>query len=141
MTEPGWVEHAIWWQVYPLGFVGAYPTDTPPTADEHRLRRVVDWFEHAIDLGASGLALGPIFASRTHGYDTTDHYRIDPRLGDDADFDHVVAEAHGRGLRVLLDGVFNHVATDFANTSWFRKRGNGSRLTSTRSRGTATDRA
>jgi cyclomaltodextrinase / maltogenic alpha-amylase / neopullulanase len=124
MTDPGWVEHAIWWQVYPLGFVGAYPTDTPPTADEHRLRRVVDWFEHAIDLGASGLALGPIFASRTHGYDTTDHYRIDPRLGDEADFDHVVAEAHGRGLRVLLDGVFNHVATDFANTSWFRKRGN-----------------
>ena len=65
-----------------------------------------------------------MFASRTHGYDTTDHYRIDPRLGDDADFDHVVAEAHGRGLRVLLDGVFNHVATDFAHTSWFRKRGN-----------------
>ena len=66
-----------------------------------------------------------MFASRTHGYDTTDHYRIDPRLGDDGDFDHLVAEAHGRGLRVLLDGVFNHVGTDFAHTSWFRKRGNG----------------
>ena len=56
--------------------------------DEHRLRRLVDWFDHAIELGASGIALGPIFASRTHGYDTTDHYRIDPRLGDDADFDY-----------------------------------------------------
>jgi cyclomaltodextrinase / maltogenic alpha-amylase / neopullulanase len=124
MKEPAWIEHAIWWQVYPLGFVGAFPADSPPTGDEHRLRRIVDWLDHAIELGASGIALGPVFASRTHGYDTSDHYRIDPRLGDDADFDHLVAEAHQRGLRVLLDGVFNHVGTDFAQTSWFRKRGN-----------------
>ncbi|MDT7795993.1 MAG: cyclomaltodextrinase / maltogenic alpha-amylase / neopullulanase, partial [Mycobacterium sp.] len=124
MTEPAWVEHAIWWQVYPLGFVGAYPADPPPTADEHRLRRIVDWLDHAVELGASGVALGPLVASHTHGYDTTDHYRIDPRLGDDADFDQMIADAHKRGLRVLLDGVFNHVAKDFAQTSWFRKRGN-----------------
>jgi len=123
-TEPAWVEHAIWWQVYPLGFVGAYPADPPPAADEHRMRRIVDWFDHAIALGASGIALGPVFASRTHGYDTTDHYRIDSRLGDDSDFDHLTAEAHRRGLRVLLDGVFNHVANDFAHPQWFRKRGN-----------------
>jgi len=111
---PDWVRHAIWWQVYPLGFVGAFPAETPPTADEHRLNRIVDWLDHAVELGASGLALGPVFASRTHGYDTTDHYRIDPRLGDDADFDRLINEAHRRGLRVLLDGVFNHVGTDFA---------------------------
>ena len=83
-------------------------------------------------LGASGIALGPIFASRTHGYDTTDHYRIDPRLGDDEDFDYLVAEARQRGLRVLLDGVFNHVGVDFpryleathddAAARWFRGR-------------------
>lgn len=117
MTAPGWVAHAIWWQVYPLGFVGAYPAPADsgaPDRDEHRLRRVADWFDHAIELGASGIALGPIFASRTHGYDTTDHYRIDPRLGDEGDFDNLVAEAHRRGLRVLLDGVFNHVGEDFA---------------------------
>ena len=113
MTTPAWVQHAIWWQIYPLGFVGAFPADPPPAATEHRLRRIVDWLDHAIELGASGIALGPVFASRTHGYDTTDHYRIDPRLGDDADFDHLVDEAHRRGLRVLLDGVFNHVGTDF----------------------------
>jgi glycosidase len=124
MTEPAWIQHAIWWQVYPLGFVGAYPADPPPIADEHRLRRIVEWFDHAIELGASGIALGPVFASRTHGYDTTDHYRIDPRLGDDGDFDHLIGEAHRRGLRVLLDGVFNHVATDFPHPSWFRRRGN-----------------
>jgi cyclomaltodextrinase / maltogenic alpha-amylase / neopullulanase len=134
MTEPAWVQHAIWWQVYPLGFVGAYPAEPPPTADEHRLRRIVEWLDHAIELGASGIALGPLFASRTHGYDTTDHHRIDPRLGDETDFDHLVDEAHRRGLRVLLDGVFNHVGTDFPRyrdavaggpaIEWFHKRGN-----------------
>jgi len=111
---PDWVRHAIWWHVYPLGFVGAFPADNPPTSAEHRLTRIVDWLDHAVELGASGIALGPVFASRTHGYDTTDHYRIDPRLGDDADFDRLVDEARRRGLRVLLDGVFNHVGTDFA---------------------------
>ena len=66
-----------------------------------------------MDLGANGLALGPVFASAAHGYDTTDHYRIDPRLGDEADFAALVDAAHARGLRVLLDGVFNHVGPGF----------------------------
>ncbi|MGD9513584.1 alpha-amylase family protein [Mycolicibacterium sp.] len=132
MTEPDWVDHVVWWQVYPLGFVGAYPADPPALPGEHRLRRIVDWLDYAIELGASGLALGPVFASRTHGYDTTDHYRIDPRLGEDGDFDHLVAEARDRGLRILLDGVFNHVGTDFpryrdaaagGDSAWFRRRG------------------
>lgn len=132
MSGSAWVEHAIWWHVYPLGFVGAYPSDPAPDAHQHRLRRVVEWFDHALELGASGIALGPIFASRTHGYDTTDHYRIDPRLGDDDDFDYFIAQARQRGLRVLLDGVFNHVGTDFsryrdafdddAAAHWFRGR-------------------
>lgn len=118
----GWVEHVIWWQVYPLGFVGAFPADPPPEPGEHRLRRLTEWFDHAIELGASGISLGPIFASRTHGYDTTDHYRIDPRLGDQKDFDFLVTEAHRRGLRVLLDGVFNHVGPDFPRDreAWLR---------------------
>src|SRR5271163_2128835 len=132
VTVLPWVRHVIWWHVYPLGFVGAFPAAASPDPGEHRLRRIAGWFEHAIELGASGIALGPVFASRTHGYDTTDHYRIDPRLGDDADFDYVVSEAHRRGLRVLLDGVFNHVGVDFsrhleapdndAPARWFRGR-------------------
>lgn len=134
MSEPDWVRHAIWWQVYPLGFVGAFPSSEPPGPGEHRLNRLLDWLDYAIDLGASGIALGPVFASRTHGYDTTDHYRIDPRLGDDEDFDRLIDHAHRRGLRVLLDGVFNHVGTDFARyraavdnqdpdaAGWFRGR-------------------
>ncbi|MDT5323273.1 MAG: cyclomaltodextrinase / maltogenic alpha-amylase / neopullulanase, partial [Mycobacterium sp.] len=71
--SPAWVQHAIWWQVYPLGFVGAFPADPAPTADEHRLGRVTEWLDHAVELGTSGIALGPLFASATHGYDTTDH--------------------------------------------------------------------
>ena len=80
-----------------------------------------------------------MFASRTHGYDTTDHYRIDPRLGDDADFDQLIGEAHQRGLRVLLDGVFNHVGTDFARYRERRHRRGfgGAATTSTPSRATA----
>ncbi|MCV7056653.1 alpha-amylase family protein [Mycolicibacterium gilvum] len=132
MSDPAWVEHVLWWQVYPLGFVGAHPADTAPEPGEHRLRRIVDWLDYAVELGASGLALGPVFHSRTHGYDTIDHYRIDPRLGDDSDFDHLIGESHSRGLRVLLDGVFNHVGTEFpryreavdgGDRSWFATRG------------------
>jgi cyclomaltodextrinase len=132
--EPDWVEHAIWWHVLPLSFVGA-EGDGVGVALTHRLGRVVDWFDYAVELGASGVALGPVFASGTHGYDTTDHFRIDPRLGDDADFRALVAAAHDRGLRVLLDGVFNHVGREFPafvaaeaggpEAAWFRRADDG----------------
>ena len=99
----------------------------------HRLGQLNGWLDYAVNLGASGIALGPIFASQTHGYDTTDHYRIDPRLGDERDFAELAGAAHARGLRVLLDGVFNHVGRGFPafrrvleqgpdapEASWFR---------------------
>jgi cyclomaltodextrinase len=109
-----WVDHAIWWQVYPLGFVGAERAALPPgAAPVHRLGRLEGWLDYAVELGCSGLALGPVFAAETHGYDTVDHYRIDPRLGTGEDFDKLVAAARARGLRVLLDGVFNHVGRGF----------------------------
>jgi cyclomaltodextrinase / maltogenic alpha-amylase / neopullulanase len=110
--EPGWVADAIWWRLYPLGFVGAYPhpRSGPPRPDEHRLRRIVAWLDHVVELGASGVALGPIFTAASHGYDTLDYFGIDPRLGDEQDFDTLVSEAHCRGLRVQVDGVFNHVS-------------------------------
>jgi cyclomaltodextrinase len=106
---PSWVDHAIWWHVYPLGFTGAEPTADDRTPVTHRLAHLEQWLDYAVDLGLNGLALGPVFASSTHGYDTTDHLAVDPRLGDRADFDRLVAAAHDRGVRVLLDGVFNHV--------------------------------
>ncbi|WP_405062748.1 alpha-amylase family protein [Kribbella sp. NBC_01505] len=120
----GWADHAIWWQVYPLGFTGAEPTAA------HRLPRIENWLDYAIELGCSGLLLGPVFASETHGYDTVDHFRIDPRLGDDADFDRLVAAAHQRGLKVALDGVFNHVARSFdAPDDWIRRQPDGTPAT------------
>ena len=110
IDEPDWVQHALWWQVFPLGATGA-PAEAPTAGDPPvpRLRHLIDWLDHVVDLGLSGLALGPVFAAETHGYDTVDHFRIDPRLGTDDDFDALVAAATDRGIRVLLDGVFNHV--------------------------------
>src|SRR4051812_39482168 len=127
---PEWVQDAVWWHVYPLGFVGAERELPADGAVTHRLGRLVDWLDYAVELGANGLALGPVFAASTHGYDTVDHGRIDPRLGDDADFDALIKAAHDRGLRVLLDGVFNHVGREHpafraaqrreATAAWFR---------------------
>ena len=79
----------------------------------HRLRQLERWLDYAAGLGCDGLLLGPVFAAETHGYDTVDHFRIDPRLGDEGDFDALVAAAGQRGLRLVLDGVFNHVGRAF----------------------------
>lgn len=105
-------DHAIWWQIYPLGAVGAPIREQHDDAVVHRLGMLEAWLDYAVELGCSGILLAPIFASRAHGYDTLDHLRLDPRLGDDADFDHFVAACRERGLLVMLDGVFNHVSVD-----------------------------
>jgi len=107
---PEWASAAIWYSVYPLGACGA-PIREPDIAGEyHRLGRLLGWLDHVVAVGANGLALGPIWASSTHGYDVVDHDAIDPRLGDDHDFDQLIGACHQRGLKVLLDGVFNHVS-------------------------------
>jgi glycosidase len=108
-----WIGTTVWWHVYPLGFVGAEREANAGGNVVHRLDHLTAWLEYAVNLGASGLLLGPIFASSTHGYDTIDYFRIDPRLGDLADFDAFIDGARSRGLRVVLDGVFNHVGRDF----------------------------
>ncbi|MCZ0857823.1 alpha-amylase family protein [Actinomyces israelii] len=110
---PARVEHSIWWHVYPLGATGApirpeTPADRSPAP---RLGRLVEWLDYLVDPGANGLALGPVFESSTHGYDTTDHFRIDPRLGDDAVFDRLAEACRDRGVALMLDGVLNHVGT------------------------------
>jgi cyclomaltodextrinase len=109
-----WADHAILWQVYPLGFTGAERSALPAGQPaRHRLRHLEAWLDYAVELGCNGLLLGPVFAAQTHGYDTVDHFRIDARLGDDADFDALVSAADQRGLRLILDGVFNHVGRGF----------------------------
>lgn len=134
---PAWSRHAIVWQVFPLGFVGA-PTlapqgdpDDPSTpagalAAEHRLLRLVDWLDYLVGLGCNVLALGPVFASMSHGYDTVDYFRIDPRLGTNEDFETLARQAHARGVRLVLDGVFNHVGKDFPAFAALPQAGPGS---------------
>ena len=102
----------IWWHVYPLGATGAPVQERQEDDDAHRLLRLVPWLDHVVELGCDGLLLGPVFASTSHGYDTLDHHTLDPRLGDDADWDRFVQQAKDRGLQIMLDGVFNHVGID-----------------------------
>lgn len=110
---PDWTKHVIWWHVYPLGFLGADTTGAD-REQAHRLPRLESWFDYLLALGANGLALGPVFRSSTHGYDTIDYFAVDPRLGTNADLEHLIETARSRGIRVMLDGVFNHVGREFA---------------------------
>jgi cyclomaltodextrinase / maltogenic alpha-amylase / neopullulanase len=121
-----WVDHVIWWQVYPLGFVGAEKELSAFEAEVNRLPRLQGWLDHLISWGGNGLLLGPIFTSTSHGYDTVDYFQIDPRLGDDADFDALVAACRDRGVRLLLDGVFNHAGRDFPPVAKALTEGPGS---------------
>lgn len=107
-----WIDHMVWWHVYPLGMCGA-PIRPPFGADAsaHRITMLENWLDYLIELGANGLLLGPIFQSTSHGYDILDHFAVDPRLGDEADFDHLIAACHERGIRVACDGVFSHVSS------------------------------
>ncbi len=104
----------LWWHLHPLSFLGAEPDALPADAPVvHRLPRLQRWLGHAAELGADGLLLGPIFASSSHGYDTVDYDRVDPRLGDTDDLVALVAAARDAGMAVALDGVFNHVGRGF----------------------------
>lgn len=125
-----WSEHVIWWHLHPLTFLGAPREALPEGAPaEPRLRNLEPWLDYLLELGCNGLALGPIFESGTHGYDTVDHYRVDRRLGTEQDLRWLIDECRGRGIRVLLDGVFNHVGRGFARfgdpsyQQWFVKEG------------------
>ena len=99
------------YQIYPLGFCGA-PFENDGV-QEHRVLKVLDWVEHLRRLHVRALYLCPVFSSDTHGYNTRDFFRIDERLGTNADFQEVCRKLHESGIRVVLDGVFNHVGRGF----------------------------
>ncbi len=128
---PTWSKQVIWWQLHPISFTGAEPAAQPDGAPVvSRLARIEPWLDYLIELGCNGLALGPVFASESHGYDTVDHFRIDPRLGSEAGFGQLVAACRERGIRVLLDGVFNHVDRGFGPFQDVLAHGAGSRYAS-----------
>ena len=106
-----WAEESVFYQIYPLGFCGAPWINDGIQA--HRIGKIGDWTEHIQQLGANAVYLSPLFDSDSHGYDTRDYCRIDPRLGTNEDFVQVCRTLHDHGIRVVLDGVFNHVGRGF----------------------------
>lgn len=133
---PSWVAGRTWYHVHALRAPGVPDVNPDPLAGSptgHGLRRLTELVDHVADLGCGGLLLTPIAASSTHGYDTVDARRLDPRLGDDADVDALIAACRDRDVRVVLDGVLNHVGRQFpafvdvlergrssATADWFR---------------------
>ncbi len=123
---PEWARRAIFYHIYPLGFL-----DAPRSNDLHsepvpRLAELRRWYDHIQGTGATAIYFGPLFESGSHGYDTVDYFSIDRRLGDITLFKQIVDELHGRGLRVILDGVFNHTGRDFFAFRDLREHGRNS---------------
>lgn len=109
-----WFDQAVIYQIYPLGLCGAEPqNDGTDRTGEHRILRVLDWVEHIKKLGADCVLFNPLFESDAHGYDTRDYNTVDRRLGTAEDFRKVCDALHEAGIRVMLDGVFNHVGRGF----------------------------
>lgn len=106
-----WAYESVFYQIYPLGFCGA-PFENDGVL-EHRIKKVNDWIPHIKKLGADAIYFSPVFESDTHGYNTRDYTKIDTRLGTNEDFANVCKNLHKEGIRVVLDGVFNHVGRGF----------------------------
>lgn len=106
-----WIKDAVFYNIYPLGFCGA-----PKINDfklTYRLDKIYDWIDHFKELGINAIVFNPVFESTKHGYDTIDYCKIDSRLGDNESFKKICKTLHQNGIRILLDGVFNHVGRDF----------------------------
>lgn len=123
---PGWVVDAVFYQIFPDRFArservpklaGLEPWDSPPTRHGYKggdLLGVEEHLDWLADLGVNALYLNPIFQSASnHRYHAYDYYRVDPMLGGNEAFDELLAAAHRRGMRVILDGVFNHTGRGF----------------------------
>lgn len=125
--SPQWVKETVWYQIFPDRFANGNPSNDPietlpwgskkhPGPDDFYggdLQGILDKLDYIEDLGINGLYLTPIFKAPTnHKYDTTDYKEIDPAFGDDETLRKLVREAHRRGIRVMLDAVFNHIGYD-----------------------------
>lgn len=106
-----WYDTAVFYQIYPLGFCGAPQYNDGVCVS--RILKVIDWIPHMKSLGIDAIYFSPIFESDEHGYDTRDYSIIDCRLGTNCDFKKVVEECHKNGIKVIIDGVFNHVGRGF----------------------------
>ena len=107
-----WYDEAIFYHIYPLGLTGA-PKQNSYGEPVHRLNTILPWISHIKEIGCNAIYIGPLFESVGHGYETTDYKKLDSRLGTNEDLTNFVAECHSQGIRVILDGVFNHTGRDF----------------------------
>lgn len=107
-----WYDEAVFYHIYPLGLTGA-PKQNPYGEPEHRLQEAFPWIEHIKEIGCNAVYIGPLFESVGHGYETTDYKKLDSRLGTNEDLTDFVRQCHKNGIKVILDGVFNHTGRDF----------------------------
>lgn len=123
---PTWVRDAVFYQVFPDRFANGEPFNDPPGTRSWGgrptrtsffggdLQGITEKLGYLQDLGITALYLNPVFdAPSNHKYDTRDYYRVDPHLGGDESLRDLLRSAHGRGVRVVLDGVFNHTGDEF----------------------------
>lgn len=106
-----WFNEGVIYQIYPFGFCGA--PDNNDGVLEHRILKVTDYIPHLVKLNVDSVYFCPVFESSAHGYDTSDFSKIDVRLGTNEDFKLVCRKLHENGIKVILDGVFNHVGRSF----------------------------
>jgi glycosidase len=106
-----WAYESVFYQIYPLGFCNA-PFENDGIL-QHRIRKIKDWIPHIKKVGANAIYFSPLFQSDTHGYNTRDYKQIDVRLGDNEDFKQLCKDLHSNDIKVVLDGVFNHVGRGF----------------------------
>ena len=108
-----WYEQAVFYHMYPLGMTGAPRENLGDAPVQHRFEELDLWIPHMKHLGCTAVYIGPLFESSSHGYDTRDYRLTDRRLGDNEDFIHFVDLCHQSGIRVVVDGVFNHTGREF----------------------------
>lgn len=120
-----WYDNAIIYHIYPLGFCGA-PKFNDNSEVQYRLDKVLDWIDHFKEMNVDAVYFGPVFESVEHGYDTTDYRQIDRRLGDNNSFKNICKVLHQNGIRVILDGVFNHVGRKFPQFTDIQQNGRNS---------------
>ena len=106
-----WYDSAVFYHIYPLGLCGC-PHDNNGETGAH-FDKLNEWAEHAKRIGCNAIYIGPLFESGSHGYDTTDYWLVDRRLGTNDDFKQFVKNCHANDVKVIVDGVFNHTGRDF----------------------------